>query len=162
VPVKLYICPSRRQAMPETPVHEDAYGVYEGAGWSWGKTDYAGNLLVIPARPLCLRIADLTDGTSHTILVGEKAVDPRVNTPTTWYYDEPFFIGGSGGTMRWQGGVLRDGPGIAYKLNWGSAHPAGAQFVFGDGSVRLIPFATPAQVVLAMMTPNGGEVVPEF
>jgi hypothetical protein len=148
--------------MAEEVVPEDAYGVYNGAGWKWGKTDYAANLLVVPNRPRCLRLAELTDGTSHTILVGEKAVDPLVNRPTTWYFDEPFFLGGAGGTMRWQGQVMRDAPGNDYKFNWGSAHSSGALFLFGDGSVHLLPYSTSPTLVLALMTPSGGEVVPDF
>jgi hypothetical protein len=57
--------------------------------------------------------------------------------------------------------VLRDAPGIAYKDNWGSAHACGAQFVFGDGSVRLLPFTIPASTMHALLTPSGGEVIPD-
>jgi prepilin-type processing-associated H-X9-DG protein len=49
---------------------------------------------------------------------------------------------------------------------WGSPHPGGAHFLFGDGSVRMIPFSAnigyglPEDAILAaLMTPNGGEVV---
>jgi len=58
--------------------------------------------------------------------------------------------------------VLRDGVGIAYKDNWGSSHPAGAQFLFGDGSVRLIAFGISTDTMHALLTPNGGEVIPDF
>jgi prepilin-type N-terminal cleavage/methylation domain-containing protein len=162
VGVRVYICPSRRLATAATAVPQDKYGVYGSGGWAWGKTDYAANAWVIPLRPVCRRITELTDGTSHTVLVGEKAVDPQVNTPNTWYWDEPFFLGGAGGTYRWKDLVLRDGPGIDYKGNWGAAHDAGAEFLFGDGSVRLVNFATPPATVHGLLTPDGGEVVPDF
>jgi prepilin-type N-terminal cleavage/methylation domain-containing protein/prepilin-type processing-associated H-X9-DG protein len=162
VALELYNCPSRRAPEAVVPAPEDAYGFYWGGGWAWGHTDYAGNRLVIGERFQCLRLAALTDGTSQTALVGEKAFDPQVNTPTTWYHDEPFFTGGSGGTARQGSLVLHDGAGIAYKDNWGAAHPSGAQFVFADGSVRLITFATPPDVVHGLLTPNGGEVAPDF
>jgi prepilin-type N-terminal cleavage/methylation domain-containing protein/prepilin-type processing-associated H-X9-DG protein len=162
LPLRLYICPSRRGAVAVAPAAEDAYGFYGGGGWAWGKTDYAANRLVLGERFECVGLAALTDGTSQTVLVGEKAVDPRVNVPTTWYHDEPFFLGGSGGTARTGSLVLRDAPGIAYKDNWGAAHPAGAQFAFGDGSVRLLPFAIPASTMHALVTPSGGEVIPDY
>ena len=60
---------------------------------------------------------------------------------------EPFFTGGSGGTARQGSLVLRDGSGIDYKDSWGPAHPAGAQFVFADGSVRMLDFATPPDII---------------
>jgi prepilin-type N-terminal cleavage/methylation domain-containing protein len=161
VPLTGYICPSRRVAQADTVVDQDAYGIYNGAGWVWGKTDYAGNTLVTPPRPQLLRLADFLDGTSQTTVVGEKAFDPAVDRSTTWYYDEPFFTGGSGGTARWGDKLFCDAVGIDYKGNWGSAHPAGAQFVFGDGSVRLLSYSLPSNTLRAYINPQGGEVATE-
>jgi prepilin-type N-terminal cleavage/methylation domain-containing protein/prepilin-type processing-associated H-X9-DG protein len=169
--VKLYACPSRRPALAQQPV-ADEYGSYEGGGWEWGKTDYAANAYAIPNRPRCLPLASFRDGTSHTVLVGEKAMHPKNYTTGTWYWDEPFFTGGSGGTQRGFGqvsdgqgvSVVRDSPdmGFAFRYNWGSAHPSGAQFLFADGSVRTVPYGTPPSQVRAILTPNGGEVAPSF
>jgi prepilin-type N-terminal cleavage/methylation domain-containing protein/prepilin-type processing-associated H-X9-DG protein len=161
-PFKLYICPSRRAAEAVAPV-SDANGSYWGGGWVWGKTDYACNRLVLGDRFRCLGLVALTDGTSQTVLVGEKAFDRRVNTPTSWLNDEPFFTGGSGGTSRDGPGMMRDAAGNPVAdSGWGSAHPGGAQFVFADGSVHLISFAIPASSMHALLTPNGGEVVQNF
>lgn len=160
--VPLYICPSRRLAQPETVVPQDAYGAYGGGGWTWGKIDYAANKEVIPNRPVCWPLTDIRDGTSHTILVGEKAVDPRVNTPTTWYWDEPFFLGGSAGTIRGGVRILHDRPGDNFKGNWGSAHSGGAQFLFADGSVHLLSYSTPWLIVVALLSPDQGDIVGDF
>ncbi len=159
-PVAVYVCPSRRTPEAHEPVAEDTYGAYDGGNWAWGKIDYAGNSLIFPKRPVCRRIAEITDGTSHTILVGEKAFDPQVSTPTSWYWDEPFFLGGSGGTVRGGLEVLRDGVGINYKGNWGSPHSGGALFLFTDGSVRLLAHGSRWVIQLPLLTPDGGEVVP--
>jgi prepilin-type N-terminal cleavage/methylation domain-containing protein len=161
-PVKLYVCPSRRIAQAQKAVPLDEYGTYTEGGWSWGKTDYAANALVIPNRPTCLRVANLTDGTSHTFLVAEKAMDPQNYQTGTWFWDEPFFTGGAGGTARGGVQLLRDAPGVRFPNNWGSAHTAGAEFLFADGSVRLLPFGTSPNAVKALLTPNGGEVPPEM
>jgi prepilin-type N-terminal cleavage/methylation domain-containing protein/prepilin-type processing-associated H-X9-DG protein len=160
---KLYICPSRRTDTPQVP-RDDRFGTYEGGGWPWGKTDYAANRDVIPNRPLVLSLAAVTDGTSHTVLVGEKAMSPLNYSTGTWYWDEPFFTGGSGGTQRWGNRIVHDSPnmGFTYRDNWGAAHSAGAQFVFADGSARLISFSTSAAIVHGLLTPAGGEVVPDF
>jgi prepilin-type processing-associated H-X9-DG protein len=163
-PVKLYSCPSRRPAIAQLAVNDDR-GVYNGGGWLWGKTDYAANALVCPNRPGgCLNLLNITDGTSHTLLVGEKAMDSNYYTTGTWYWDEPFFLGGSDSTIRSGNVVMPDQPGTYYQIrkNWGSAHPAGAQFVFADGSVHTIPYATSPTVVAALLTPNGNEIVPDF
>jgi prepilin-type N-terminal cleavage/methylation domain-containing protein/prepilin-type processing-associated H-X9-DG protein len=168
IPVKTYVCPSRRAAVARVPAN-DARGAYNGGGWAWGKADYAANALVVPNRPLdgpapCLNIAGLTDGTSHTVLAGEKAMDVLNYEAAGWWWDEPFFLGGSDSTSRKGNGLLQDAPGTALltRENWGSAHPGAAQFVFADGGVRAVPYATPPAVLRALMTPSSGEVVPDF
>jgi prepilin-type N-terminal cleavage/methylation domain-containing protein/prepilin-type processing-associated H-X9-DG protein len=156
-----YMCLSRRPAIAQEPVN-DSYGTYEGGGWIWGKTDYACNARVMPNRPRCLGLSDLTDGTSVTILVGEKSVDPRNYATGTWYWDEPFFTGGSYGTSRRGVGVLRDQAGVMFRENWGSAHVSGANFAFADGSVRTISYSIQPIIMLSLLTPNGGEVVGDY
>jgi prepilin-type N-terminal cleavage/methylation domain-containing protein len=121
-PVSVFGCPSRRPVKAMVPV-DDEHGTYSGGGWTWGKTDYAANALVIPNRPRCLRMADLTDGTAQTVLVGEKAMDPRNYATGTWYWDEPFFTGGNGGTQRDGRLVFRDAVGIRFARNWGGFSP---------------------------------------
>lgn len=116
---------------------------------------------MIRNRPHCSRFAELRDGTSHTILIGEKALDAQRADSGAWLCDEPFFLGGSNGTFRLGNGLYRD-TGAKYPLflrNWGAAHPAGTAFLFGDGSVRTLHYQTPSPVVHALMTPNGGESV---
>ena len=170
--VNVYICPARRLAHPE-PVVSDAYGQYQGGGWTWGKTDYAVNLHTFGNRPDCSNIADIPDGLSNTVLIGEKAFNPRVEQPHSWYWDEPFFLGGSKGTARGGLGLLRDRPGRwlhdgvwvgdwednPFKENWGSPHTGGVQFFFGDGSVHLLSPSLDPTIFAALLTPDGGEAV---
>ncbi len=163
VAVAGYVCPSRRSALAFAVVERDAYGAYVTGGWAWAKTDYAGNGQIFPLLAAggarCLSTANLTDGTSNTVLVGEKAVDPLVQTPESWFWDESFFVGGSRGTTRTGFAILRDKPGNKFKQNWGSAHAAGAHFLFADGGVRPLAYGTPRDTVAALMSPAGGEVV---
>ena len=163
-PVKVFVCPARRAAVA-LPAHDDAIATCSGGGWKWGKTDYAANALLCPNRPLPLvTVASITDGTSHTLLAGEKAIDPNVYTAGGCYWDEPFFPGGSDSTSRKGSGLVRDRPGdyAAAQESWGAAHTAGAQFLFADGSVHLIAYGTAPQIIGALMTPAGGESVPGF
>jgi prepilin-type N-terminal cleavage/methylation domain-containing protein/prepilin-type processing-associated H-X9-DG protein len=164
----VYVCPSRRQAVALVPVN-DSRGTYNGGGWAWGKIDYAANALVMPNRKLltpavCLQLAQIFDGTSQTLLVGEKAMDARYYQVAGWWWDEPFFLGGSDSTSRKGKGLLQDAPGTALiaRENWGSPHPGGAQFVFADGSVRAIPYGTSTDIIRALMTPSSGEVIPDY
>jgi len=170
--VSVYICPARRSASAE-PVADDAYGQYQGGGWTWGKTDYAVNLLAFDNRPECRNMASIRDGLSNTILIGEKAFNPQVEQPQSWYWDEPFFLGGSKGTSRGGLALLRDGRGRwlqdgvwhghwednPFKENWGSAHIGGVLYLFGDGAVRLLSRTTDEATLAALLTPDGGEEV---
>jgi prepilin-type N-terminal cleavage/methylation domain-containing protein/prepilin-type processing-associated H-X9-DG protein len=158
----LYICPSRRSAQAQLPPAQDQYGTYSAGGWSWGKIDYAANWLAITNRPTCLSLVEFSDGTSNTILVGEKSMDPANYNTGTWFWDEPFFVGGSGGTARNGTQILRDVRGVDFPFNWGSRHSGGAQFLFADGGVRRLSFATAATTVSAMLTPAGNDLVPAF
>lgn len=172
--LSLYMCPSRGRLNPQAVPPQDPifpqFTYINGGINPWGKTDYAGNLQIITAKlesglpagtPLAIR--DTTDGTSNTILLGEKSMDPRTYNTGGWLWDEPIFAGGgAGGTVRSGRKVQRDAIGIKFFNEWGSAHVGGAQFLWEDGSVRMISFGTPKGIMRALLTPAGGEVVPGF
>jgi prepilin-type N-terminal cleavage/methylation domain-containing protein/prepilin-type processing-associated H-X9-DG protein len=157
-PVKTYACPSRRGPDAQFP-NNDQYGEYIGGGWSWTKTDYAANGLLIGYQGKCWGIKTIRDGTSSTLLSGEKALNPLLYDTGTWYNDEPFFFGNTSGSRRTGSMVLKDAQGPLMENNWGSAHPGAAQFLFADGSVRRIPYGTDETIVHAILTPSGGETV---
>jgi prepilin-type N-terminal cleavage/methylation domain-containing protein/prepilin-type processing-associated H-X9-DG protein len=170
--ITTFLCPTRgRNPSLPVPASDPVFpGVtYTDGGLNpWSTTDYGGNgyfLLNrwpaggVPAVGLPRVAEQVIDGTSNTILVGEKAMDRRGYNTGGWYWNEPIFSGGSGGTVRWGTAILQDGAGVPMPANWGAAHPAGAQFVFVDGSVHLLRFGLPGNVVLAMLSHNGGETV---
>ena len=153
------MCPSRNRPESE-PTRNDENGEYVSGGLAWAKTDYAANgrlCLDLPDKPLA--VARLTDGLSNTWMIGEKAFDPEVHTGTSWYWDEPIFSGGSKGTIRAGVVITQDGKNIAFRENWGSAHPGTVSFANADGSVHSIDSAIGFREVRALMTYDGGEVV---
>jgi prepilin-type N-terminal cleavage/methylation domain-containing protein/prepilin-type processing-associated H-X9-DG protein len=158
VGLPIYICSARRTAEAKTVVAGDALGNYTSGGWAWGRTDYGVNIKAFDNRPICWSTARFSDGLSNTVLIGEKGYDAVAQTGS-WYYDEGFFVGGSKGTSRDAPNLSRDGPGINYKDNWGSPHFEGVNFLFGDGSVRLISYDIDPDLMNALMTPDGGEKV---
>jgi prepilin-type processing-associated H-X9-DG protein len=158
----LYICPSRRHVDAQTAPASDQYATYLTGGWEWGKIDYAANGLVVPNRPKVMSLVQITDGASNTILIGEKAMDRNNCDTGTWFWDEPFFIGGAGGTERSGTLILKDDRGIQFAYNWGSPHTGGAQFVFADGSVHTLSYSMAQNAVKALLTPAGGEQTPDF
>jgi len=161
--VRGYICPSRRFPRAYPVVAQDAFGRYDGGGWTWGKIDYAANIYVFANRGTCNNAPFVSDGLTNTIFVGEKAFDPAMEQTMSWYWDEPFYLGGSKGTSRNGLGLLEDLATTDYELNpfkenWGSAHPEGVQFLFGDGHVSMIARSIPANEFLALLTPNANDV----
>ena len=165
VAIKAYFCPSRRRPDSNT-ITSDEFGSYSFGGWRWGKSDYAANSHVVRTRPVCISFNSIIDGLSHTALVGEKAMRPKEYGTGTWYWDEPYFLGASGSTVRGFGSAAafkleRDsiGMGMAFRYRFGAAHHSGVNFVCADGSVRMLVYSTPSDHVKALLTPAGGEVV---
>jgi prepilin-type N-terminal cleavage/methylation domain-containing protein len=155
---KLFACPARGRILTQAPVDDDN-GSYNGGGHAWAKADYVGNALLLPNLPKPLRsILHVTDGTSSTLLAGEKTLDPARYSSGTWYWDEPYFLGGSEGTVRFGSLMARDARGVDFVNRWGSAHPASTELAFADGSVRGLAYTTSPAVMRAIMTPDGGEL----
>lgn len=167
--VKSYYIPARRPAIPMAVPSSDP--IYPGWTYNpggvavnlWGHTDYAANdQIIVPgdaAPSFTMSLTQIKDGSSNTILAGEKAMDIRAWPTGGWYWDEPIFLGGAGGTARCGLGLYRDGnlgtlaagPGVGAWPdnpnqycgggNWGSPSPDGVQFLFCDGSVHNLSYA---------------------
>ena len=97
-----------------------------------------------------VKMADITDGAAYTYLVGEKYVDPDCYTTGEDGGDNnPAMCGDSNDNNRWASSnaayrPMRDTPG---QTGWdqdsifGSAHEAGFNMAFCDGSARLMNFS---------------------
>ena len=160
--VPIYFCSSRRSPQANNATSDDR-AFYNGGHWSWAKIDYAGNARLFPNRPNVRGIASITDGTSNTLMAGEKAVDLRYALTGSWYWDEPYFLGGSDSTARKGTKIVRDARGTFLKIreNWGGPHSGGVVFLRADGSTYLAAYSMSESTLLALLTPDGGEVVSE-
>jgi prepilin-type processing-associated H-X9-DG protein len=135
-------------------------------------------LCVTPSAPLGtkFRPVDVKDGLSNTIFVGEKALyTDQATNGDRLFQDDPIFSGGTWGTARGGTKVHRDipiyqdpnyGKTPAAQFNqWGSPFSSGAHFLFGDGSVRLIPFGKSQGFRVnfrTLLTPQGGTASAEL
>lgn len=160
MPLPVMACPSRPRELTFVP-GSDEFGTYQSGGVALTKSDYAANFHITPNRPDTMGLRDIIDGTAHTLWIGEKAYDPVVQTPTSWFWDEPVWIGGSKGTARSGIAILPDRVGIEFRENWGSAHAGGAVFAYADGHTRFLTAQTDWKLMAASMTPHGGETIQE-
>jgi prepilin-type N-terminal cleavage/methylation domain-containing protein len=101
-----------------------------------------------------VRFAEITDGLSNTFVVGERTSD----------LDYSSWVGAPAGDECAPGLVVSTASyppnsAIFDIHNFSSAHPAGTQFLLGDGSARLVSQYIEERVYHALCTRAGGEVV---
>ena len=144
----LYFCPSRRA--PQSLQRPDKYKPpLTGGTLTHALSDYAaGNReqTGIVKRFTPLKIAEVTDGLSYTLLVGDKRLNVR-------QLGEPQDDDNEGYTVGWNEDTIRrtdepprpdhDGGEDGEKL-FGSSHPAAFNAALADGSVRSVSYETAA------------------
>jgi prepilin-type processing-associated H-X9-DG protein/prepilin-type N-terminal cleavage/methylation domain-containing protein len=130
-----------------------------------------------------VRLANVTDGTSQTLLIGEQPPGPDVTVDGITNYwnalNQDSFLGVANTTLwretstskmrfdnnptgascpevaYFQPGNLKDACSINHL--W-SFHSGGANFAFADGSVRFISYSS-SQILLPLSTRDGGEFI---
>lgn len=121
---------------PETLEDADS-GVYD-----WGNAMEATGVIFTRSE---VGMRHITDGSSHTYLVGEKRC---VADGYDWGDDQHAFLGHGNDTARYTSldlPVVPDGDEAGHK-QFGSAHAGGCYFAFVDGAVHLVAYDTDPDV----------------
>jgi len=192
-PVKVYFCPSRRTTGPvvtdtmdntTTPANgapadyavcagDPATGASNDYWWQSASANGGCNGVFRmsndwsttpsgPNRPGC-RIADILDGTTNTVLVGEKHI-PLAQINTAAGGDGPAYNGDKGYSFRMMGSnrllarTLTEGQGGKF----GSWHTGVVNFVLGDGSVRNIRTSIDGTTLGLLANRSDGRVLPSL
>jgi prepilin-type N-terminal cleavage/methylation domain-containing protein/prepilin-type processing-associated H-X9-DG protein len=185
--IKTFLCPS------DTGPQQTTYTASGGHTFYFGANTYGGcagvrSFYVSDMRQdgiffinSSVRFADVTDGTSSTILFGERyRHDPNLNTiygadfmeqHSGWAWANALggydYLYGAAEPLNWnltRAGITTDStPQYFYQdarmSTFGSEHPGGANFCFADGSVRFISESIPLQTLQWLTTRAMGEVI---
>jgi prepilin-type N-terminal cleavage/methylation domain-containing protein len=172
-PIKLYYCPSEPRAslgpsISWLPMAYTDYVAIEGLSH--------GDGLGIINQDSFVRVTDITDGTSNTIMAGERPPDTSSNFGRAWGW---WWIGGphsASGVANQYALNPKDSKGnrcppppyyfgagprnvsndCSINQLW-SNHIGGANFLIGDGSVRFISHSN-STIMPALATRAGGEI----
>jgi prepilin-type N-terminal cleavage/methylation domain-containing protein/prepilin-type processing-associated H-X9-DG protein len=159
---KVFFCPSRRA--PQTLTFSvPAY--LNGMGVTHGLCDYAASNLEgtgVVRQYIPVRIADITDGLSNTLMVSEKRLNWR-------YLGQPQGNDYVGYTAGWENDVVRstdEPPRPDYNGDddggedlFGASHPGRFNAVFADGSVTSISYSINPTVFSYLGNKSDGQVI---
>jgi prepilin-type processing-associated H-X9-DG protein len=177
--VKTYLCPA------DAPPDSLAVGPRSAAGQLLSTTctvapaSYAGCFGVTEPgvdgegvffRNSQVRIADVTDGTSQTLLAGERAYR---YSETSWVgavtgaktvpppgSPLPLEVDEAANYVLGHVGEMLSGAARPYEINnFGSAHVGGVTYLFADGHVRFLTSGTDLTTLTALATRQGGEPI---
>jgi len=163
-PVKIYFCPSRR-----APGLYNNHSVIDYAGCAGSKTDGSDGVVVRGFAPV-IGMKDITDGTSNTLMAGEKQLNLDAFGTAIDDNECPFISGWNGDydhyRRTWKiNGVwqtpARDFHSASTNANerFGSSHPAGINAVFADGSVHHIRYGVDRVTFMRACVRNDGQVL---
>ena len=159
-PIPILNCPTRREHIEGRPIKID-YALCGGGADKRREGsisfDHHG---IWDRKGTEVSVEKITDGTSKTYLIGEKAVDPRGYRGNSQGDTGTILDCDRGNCIRFAFKVPGpDAAGSCFACHdFGSAHRSQWNMVFCDGSVRGLRYDMDFAVHAALATPDGGEL----
>jgi len=119
-----------------------------------------------PGGPGPESFASVTDGTSNTLVVGERHTRTHISRGTFWA--DSFNLYNLSGAYNQSAALLADydkcltiaSDPAQCKYGWGSFHTGVINFLYGDGAVRPVKTSIDMRVFTYLATVAGGEIIP--
>jgi prepilin-type N-terminal cleavage/methylation domain-containing protein/prepilin-type processing-associated H-X9-DG protein len=168
--VKAFFCPTRHGAPSLSPIQA-------GSAVTGLPSDYAvcsGDTNVVPTTGVFqlvnsghlnsgIKITEILDGTSNTLMIGEKHIQlGKINDPIQ---DGVIYSGSEQQTYHRRAGVswpLAINNTLAANTQFGSWHTGVCQFVFADGSVRALQNSIPGSTLALFANRSDGLPIPNL
>jgi len=167
-------CPSNPAVAPYGPWNGRLWAITHYLGVTGQRySDYTkgsdtGMIAVYPAT-FRVTMTGVTDGTSNTLLVGERPPSPDAYWGWYMYADFDSHLW----AVTQSGDALLNGPcplpmyfqqgninNACDANHFWSQHTGGANFALADGSVRFFPYSAGTTIIPMMASRSGGEIVP--
>jgi prepilin-type N-terminal cleavage/methylation domain-containing protein len=167
--VKTFLCPTRHTAGQLSPITTGSTVLgqpsdYAACVGDSGTVPTNGVFSLVNSNHMLSRtkFGDMTDGTSNTLMIGEKHVQQGLlHDPVT---DGLIYSGSETQTYVRRAGpsnLLAISPQVVANHQFGSWHTGVCQFVFGDGSVRPVRNSTPGVTLGYLSNKSDGQVIPD-
>lgn len=144
----VYSCPSSWKRYPGSTDYAGIRGSSHNARLNLGRN---GVLFPVAESNQAIRLAQITDGTSHTIAIGEAvALDEQ---------SHGFWASGLN-CIGHDDGSINNLKGSRDEI--ASFHPGGANVSFADGSTHFFSQSLPLRVIGALCTRSNGEIVDDY
>ncbi|MCI0460656.1 MAG: DUF1559 domain-containing protein [Gemmataceae bacterium] len=180
--LKVFLCPSDSPPRPTFVVPNEegvalttvAFANYVGMGGTFEVTGFPDTNNGVLLRNSRFRVGDITDGTSNTLMIGER--QSQLSPMTTWvggvtnsinpplnpaYEDEgpPTLVLANTGEAA--DGRVPNNP-LGHVEDASSRHPQGVNFLLCDGSVRVINNTINPVTWESLGTRAGGEIIADY
>ncbi len=139
-----------------------------GAGGEWNGTGPYNGVIVrnyrgdqssgAPLTGFC-RMVMVTDGTSNTMMIAEKRLDPTRYRVGTDFDDTGWAVGWDNDNTCITSYAFGPDVSTASQHQLGSAHPAGMMAAFADGSIRMIRYGISTTTLNNLGDRQDGQVI---